>query len=231
MAKRIGILGGVSAESTVEYYTRLIRGYFARQGNDHYPEIVIYSLDFRHFTNFEDNGDRDGYIAYIMTGIRALERAGAEFILMSANSPHSVFEELETQAVVPMLSIVNATAEDAKRLGLKKLLLLGIKYTMQSTFYQKACRGMGIEIVTPVESEQDEINGIIFEELARGIFRDETKQRLLQIIAGYPVDGVILGCTELPLILKSNDATIPLLDTLELHTQAVLDYALAEAVE
>jgi aspartate racemase len=226
MPKRIGILGGVSAESTAEFYTRIIHGYFARKGDDHYPEIVIFSLDFRHFTNFEDNGDRDGYIAYIMTGIRALERAGAEFILMSANSPHSVFEVLEAQAVVPMLSIVKVTAEAAKRSGLKKLLLLGIKYTMRSSFYQNTGRDMGIEVITPVESEQDEINQIIFEELARGIFRDQTKQRLLQIIAQYPVDGVILGCTELPLILKSNDADIPLLDTVEMHTQAVLDYAL-----
>jgi aspartate racemase len=226
MTKRIGILGGISAESTAEYYTRLIRGYYARKGNDHYPEIVIYSLDFRHFTNFEDSGDRTGYIAYIMTGIRALERAGADFILMSANSPHSVFEDVEAQANVPMLSIVKATAQRAKEMNVQKLLLLGIKYTMQSTFYQNTCREMGIEVVTPVEPEQDEINRIIFEELARGIFRDETKQRLLQIIAQYPVDGVILGCTELPLILRSHDATIPLLDTVELHTEAVLDYAL-----
>ena len=226
MTKRIGILGGISAESTAEYYTRIIRGYYARKGNDHYPEIVIYSLDFRHFTNFEDSGDRTGYIAYIMTGIRALERAGADFILMSANSPHSVFEDVEAQANVPMLSIVKATAQRAKEMNVRKLLLLGIKYTMQSSFYQNTCRDMGIEVVTPVESEQDEINRIIFEELARGIFRDETKQRLLQIIAQYPVDGVILGCTELPLILRSLDATIPLLDTVELHTEAVLDYAL-----
>lgn len=226
MTKRIGILGGISAESTAAYYTRLIRGYYARKGNDHYPEIVIYSLDFRHFTNFEDSGDRTGYIIYIMTGIRALERAGADFILMSANSPHSVFEDVEAQANVPMLSIVKATAQRAKEMNVKKLLLLGIKYTMQSTFYQNTCREMGIEVVTPVESEQDEINRLIFEELARGIFRDETKHRLLQIIAQYPVDGVILGCTELPLILSSPDATIPLLDTVELHTEAVLDYAL-----
>ena len=226
MTKRIGILGGISAESTAEYYTRLIRGYYARKGNDHYPEIVIYSLDFRHFTNFEDSGDRTGYIAYIMTGIRALERAGADFILMSANSPHSVFEDVEAQANVSMLSIVKATAQRAKEMNVKKLLLLGIKYTMQSTFYQNTCREMGIEVVTPVEPEQDEINRIIFEELARGIFRDETKHRLLQIIAQYPADGVILGCTELPLILRAHDTTMPLLDTVELHTETVLDYAL-----
>jgi aspartate racemase len=227
MTKRIGILGGISAESTAEYYTCITRGYYARRGDDHYPEIVIYSLDFRHFTDFEDNGNCTGYIAYIMTGIRALERAGAEFILMSANSPHSVFDEVEALANVPMLSIVKATAERAGGMGLKRLLLLGIKYTMQSTFYQDTCRDMGIEVVTPVEPEQDEINRIVFEELARGIFRQESKQRLLQIIARYPVDGVILGCTELPLILKAPDAAIPLLDTVELHTQAVLDYALS----
>lgn len=227
MPKRIGILGGISAESTAEYYTRIIRGYFARKGDDRYPEIVIYSLDFRHFTDLEDSGDRAGYIDYIMTGIRALERAGAECLLMSANSPHSVFEEVAAQTRVPMLSIVSATAAEAQKRGLKTLLLLGIKYTMQSTFYQNTCRHMGIEVVTPAGSEQDEINRLIFEELARGIFREEAKEQLLHIISRYPVEGVILGCTELPLILKPGDAPIPLLDTVELHTQAILEYALA----
>ena len=198
MTKRIGILGGISAESTAEYYTRLIRGYYARKGNDHYPEIVIYSLDFRHFTNFEDSGDRTGYIAYIMTGIRALERAGADFILMSANSPHSVFEDVEAQANVPMLSIVKATAQRAKEMNVKKLLLLGIKYTMQSTFYQNTCREMGIEVVTPVEPEQDEINRIDGNRTPKGIqdrdanlpiFRDPIALKLNMLIQVDPIHG------------------------------------------
>jgi aspartate racemase len=227
MTKRIGILGGISAESTIEYYSRIIRGYYERRHDDHYPETVIFSLDFQRFTDFENAGDRPGYIAEIMSGIRALESAGVDFVIMAANSPHAVFDDVEAQARVPMLSIVRVTAEEARARGLRKLLLLGIKFTMQSSFYQDTCHESGIEVITPSEPEQDEINRIIFDELTRGIFKDASRARLLAIIGQYSVDGVILGCTELPLILKQQDTSMVLLDTLELHTQAALDYALA----
>jgi aspartate racemase len=226
MTKRIGILGGISAESTKEYYSRIIRGYYERRHDDHYPETVIFSLDFQRFTDFENAGDRPGYIAEIMSGIRALESAGVDFVIMAANSPHAVFDDVAAQARVPMLSIVRVTAEEARARGLRKLLLLGIKFTMQSSFYQDTCRELGIEVITPSEAEQDEINRIIFDELTRGIFKDASRARLLAIIGQYPADGVILGCTELPLILKQQDTSMVLLDTLELHTQAALDYAL-----
>lgn len=227
MSKRIGILGGISAESTVEYYRRIIRSYVQQQGNYHYPEIVIYSLDFQRFTDRENSGDRVGYIAEIMGGIRALEGAGVEFILMAANSPHAVFDEVAAHARVPMLSIVEVTAEEARRLGLRRLLLLGIKFTMQSTFYQEACAKRGIKVLTPSHEEQDDIERIVFDELTRGIFAEVSRERLLQIIGRYPVDGIILGCTELPLLVQQRDTPVVLLDTLELHVQAALAYALA----
>jgi aspartate racemase len=227
MVKRIGILGGISAESTLEYYSRLTRGYFERRGDASYPEIVIYSLNFQRFTDLENNGDRAGYIAEIMTGINGLEQAGADFILMAANSPHAVFDEIEAQANVPLLSIVKVTAAAAKSQGLNKLLLLGIKFTMQSSFYQDTCRQLELEVITPSEPEQDKINRIIFDELTRGIFTGTSRARLLAIMRQYPIDGVILGCTELPLLLKRQDTSVVLLDTLDLHVQAALDYALA----
>lgn len=227
MAKRIGILGGISAESTAEYYVRIIRGTHSRRQDDHYPEVVIFSLDFQRFTELENSDNRAGYIAEILTGIRALERAGVDFILMAANSPHVVFDQIQEQAAVPLLSIVEVTANEARARCLGRLLLLGIKFTMQASFYQDACRKLGMEVITPVEPEQDEVDRIIFEELARGIFRDASRTRLLDIIGTYAVDGVILGCTELPLILKPGDAPVALLDTLDLHVQAALDYALA----
>ena len=227
MTKRIGILGGISAESTIEYYSRMVKKYFERRRDYYYPEIVIFSLNFQRFTDFENSGDRDGYVGEIMTGIRTLEDAQADFILMAANSPHAVFDEVEARATVPMISIVQVTARRAARQGLKRLLLLGIKFTMQSSFYREACSELGIDVVVPSAAEHDEINHIIFEELARGIFKPETRERLLDMISRYPVDGVILGCTELPLILKQEDTSVPLLDTLDLHTEAALDYALA----
>ena len=229
MAKRIGILGGISAASTAEYYDRIVQKYFDRNGDYYYPEIVIFSLNFQRFTDFEDTGDRPGYITEIMSGIHALERAGVDFIIMAANSPHAVFPDVSARAEVPVLSIVRVTCEAARTRDLYRLLLLGIKFTMQSAFYQETGREYGLEIITPTEPEQDEINAIIFEELARDIITRPSRQRLLDIIARYPVDGVILGCTELPLILNQDVAVgIPLLDTLDLHAQAALDLALAE---
>lgn len=229
--KRIGILGGISHESTLAYYELLQRKYFARSKDAYYPEIVIFSLDFQKFTDYEDNGDRTGYVAYILEGLQSLIAAGADFILMAANSPHAVFDEVAAKVNVPLLSIVQVTLEAALRTGMQKILLLGIKFTMQATFYQTAFANANLAVVTPSETEQDEINRIIFAELAIGNFTEPSKQWLLKLIDQYAsshqIDGVILGCTELPLLLHAGDSRLPLLNTLDLHAEAALNYALA----
>ena len=225
MARRIGILGGISHESTAKYYSLIHEKYYARRGDYHYPEVVVYSLDFQRFTDHE-NTDMGAYIDYIMRGVMALEAAGAEFIVMAANSPHAVYEQVSKQASVPMLSIAEATLEKASSLGLRRLLLLGIKFTMQGTFYQDAGRRRGVQVITPSEQEQDEVDHIVFKELVVGIHRDETRRRLLEIVEGYTVDGVILGCTELPLLLRQGDSRLPFLDTVDIHVEAALDYSL-----
>jgi len=226
LSKRIGILGGISHESTARYYTLLHEKYHARLGDYHYPEVVVFSLDFQRFTDYE-NTDRDAYIEYIMHGVRGLEGAGAEFIVMAANSPHAVYREVSAAATVPMISIADATARKVAGLGLERVLLLGIKFTMQSTFYQEKLGEHGVEVVTPDEGEQDEIDRIIFDELVIGVHREESKKRLLEIMGGYPVDGVILGCTELPLIIGKDDTGLAVLDTMGIHVEAALDYALS----
>jgi aspartate racemase len=225
MTRVIGILGGISPASTAEYYDKLIAGYYARKGDAYYPEIVIFSLNFQRFTDYED-GDRDKYIYEILKGIRSLERAGADFIAMAANSPHSVYKEVAAEANVPILSIVEVTAREAVRRKLKRLLLLGIQHTMRSTFYQETFAKHKIDVITPSEVDQIEVNRIIFEELSLTQFKPETKQRLIDIISRYDVEGVILGCTELPLILQANDVSIQMLDTMDLHVRAILDEAL-----
>jgi len=226
LSKRIGILGGISHESTARYYTLLHEKYHARLGDYHYPEVVVFSLDFQRFTDYE-NTDRDAYIEYIMHGVRGLEGAGAEFIVMAANSPHAVYREVSAAATVPMISIADATARKVAGLGLERVLLLGIKFTMQSTFYQEKLGEHGVEVVTPDEGEQDEIDRIIFDELVIGVHREESKKRLLEIMGGYPVDGVILGCTELPLIIGKDDTGLAVLDTMGIHVEAAMDYALS----
>ncbi len=228
MAKRIGILGGISHASTIRYYEYILKKYYARRLDYHYPEIVIFSLDLAKLIGYEERDDLNSYVRYITSGLQALEKAGADFILIAANSPHAVFDIVQKSVSVPMISIVETTAQRAEKRGLKKLLLTGIKSTMQSAFYPDVFQKYSIQVLTPDEAEQDEINDAIFRELVLGIYKDSTRNRVLEIINGYDVDGVILGCTELSLMLNQEDTPLRLLNTLELHAQAALDFALTE---
>ena len=158
MAKRIGILGGISHESTIKYYEYILKKYYSRKRDYHYPEVIIFSLDLAKLTGFEDREDLDGYVRYIVSGIKSLEKAGAEFIVIAANSPHSVYEIVGKKASVPLISIVEVTAEAAKKQGMKKLLLTGIKFTMHSPFYADVFKDFGMESITPTDEEQNEIN-------------------------------------------------------------------------
>jgi peptide deformylase len=226
LSKKIGILGGISHKSTIQYYELILKKYYELKKNYYYPEIVIYSLDFQKFTDFEDNGDSEGYVKYIMEGIHALETAMADVIIMAANSPHSVYDEIKNLTSTPMISIVEAVAEHAIKKEYKKLLLLGIKYTMENGFYQDYFKNIGIEVITPSQNERGIINDIIFKELSIGEFNMVSKEILLNIIRNYKVDAVILGCTELPLIINSDDLDLGVLDTIELHVDKTLKYSL-----
>jgi aspartate racemase len=228
LAKRIGIIGGISHESTIKYYEFILKKYFARKRNYHYPEVLIFSLDLAKLVGFEERGDIDGYIRYLTTAIKSLEKAGAEFILIAANSPHAVFDVLQKMASIPLLSIVEITAVEAKKLKMKRLLLIGIKHTMQSPFYRDVFEKYGMEVITPSDEEQEEINTIIFKEFVLGIYKNTTRNKLLDIINNYDEDGVILGCTELSLAINQEDTKIKILNTLELHALAALEYSLKE---
>jgi len=221
---RVGLLGGMSYESTLKYYQLFLEKFYEKEHNYSYPEVVIFSLNFQKVIDYELRNEKEKYIEYLMEGISSLENAGVDFIFMAANSPHAVYEDLKSRAKVPLLSIVKATAEKAKRENMRKLLLLGIKFTMQSTFYQEEFKAHGMKVITPLDKEQDKIDKIIFDELVIGILKSESKQRLLQIISNYEVDGVILGCTELPLILKQKESQLKLLDTIEIHIDSALEY-------
>jgi aspartate racemase len=223
---KIGILGGMSYESTIKYYAQILEKYYEKKQDYSYPEVVIFSLNFQRVIDLEHGNNKDEYVDYLMEGIKSLENAGANFILMAANSPHAVYEELIQLAKVPILSIVKATAEKAQQEKLNKLLLLGIKFTMQSSFYQDFFVKLNMRIITPSEPEQDTINQIIFDELVIGNFTEESKQKLLNIINNFEVDFFILGCTELTLILQQKDTNIKLLDTVGVHVEAALKYYL-----
>lgn len=226
--KRIGILGGISLASTLAYYKTITDFYYDRFQDYYYPEILINSLNFQYFTDLEDQNRMEEYKAYILEGISRLEKAGADFVLMAANSPHSVLEEIRPQIALPVVSIVDAVAEKAQEMGLKTVLLTGIRYTMQRTFYQEGFRKYGIHVLVPNAQEQETINQIIFGELVIHKKTKAAQDAFKEILSRYKKDGVILGCTELPLLLEQGDVDFPLLNSLELHCRAALEAALKD---
>jgi aspartate racemase len=231
--KTVGILGGIGPESTVEYYRRMIAVYRERRRDGSYPSILINSIDLKRLLDLVEAKDHEGLVGYLAGGIRALARAGAELALMAANTPHIVFEGVRRKSPIPMISIVEAARDAASSLGLHRPGLFGTRFTMQGGFYQEIFAGAGMTIVVPSEDEQAVIHEKYMNELVKGVFLAETRERL-EAIAGdlkarTGMDGLILGGTELPLILR--DPTIhgtPVLDTTRIHVNAAMEQLLTE---
>ena len=224
--KHIGILGGISHYTTIEYYTRIMNLYKSIYKDIDYPEIVIYSLSHGRFKDYEDNRQIDEYIDYISQGISGLIRSGAEIIALAANSPHRVMNELKNRFDIPIISAIDSACHEAQRLYIQKGLLLGIKFTMQSTFYQDRFKQGGIELITPDEKDQDILNDIIFNKFNGQDIDPLCVDAILNIISGYPADGVILGCMRLPVFF--NEQTVKglnLVNTLDKHVAAILENA------
>ncbi|ALM74707.1 aspartate/glutamate racemase family protein [Thermococcus barophilus] len=224
--KKIGIIGGMSPESTLYYYKKFIEISREKFEPYFYPELIIYSINFR---EFKDNPEGwEGRKKILINAAKALERAGAEVIGISANTSHIVFPDVQRAVNVEMVSIIDAVAEEAKRRGLRKLLLLGTKTTMTMSFYKEALKEKGFDVIVPSENEIEEINRIIFEEL---MFENlNSKPWLIELIGRYverrEIEGVILGCTELPLAIKPKDVSAEVLDTAEIHVRALIEKAL-----
>ena len=225
--KILGIIGGLGPESTVDYYQRIIALYRDRTGDGSYPQFIINSIDLKRGLAFMAANDLAGMADYLLDGIGKLARAGADFGLISANTPHIVFEEVAPRSPIPLISIVEATYATAKTQKLKRLALLGTRYTMQATFYPKVFSREGIELLVPGPEDQDYIHDKYLNELVPGKFLPETRAGLLAIVdrmkAKSDIDGVILAGTELPLILRDPDHNgIALLDTTKIHCEAAV---------
>ena len=230
--KTLGIIGGLGPESTVDYYQRIIALFRERTGNRHYPEFVIVSVDLRKGLDFMDANDLSGMADYLLQAIGTLGRAGANFGLISANTPHIVFDEVASQSPIPLISIVEATCAAAKARELKRLALFGTRYTMQASFYPKVFSREGIELLVPEPNDQNWIHDKYFSELVPGIFLPETRAGLIAIVdrikAKSDIDGVILAGTELPLILcDPHHNGIPFLDTTKIHVETAVDEMLS----
>jgi aspartate racemase len=225
--KTLGIIGGLGPESTLDYYQRIIALFRERTGHRHYPEFVIVSVDLRKGLDFMDANDLSSMANYLLEGIDKLARAGAGFGIISANTPHIVFDEVALKSPIPLISIVEATCAAAKAQNLKRLALFGTRYTMRANFYPKVFARERIELSAPDAHDQDYWHEKYFSELVLGKFLPETRTGLLAIIdrmkAKSNIDGVILAGTELPLILRAPDHNgIPFLDTTKIHVEAAV---------
>lgn len=231
--KRIGIVGGLSPESTMLYYKTIIEEYRKRTGDENYPDIIIYSVNFGVFTEFVGRNDRASAVKLLLDALDALKRAGADFAIISANTPHMFIDELEKRSSLPILSIIDALAEELTRDNVKTIGLLGTRYTMKAGFYKSKLQGYGIRVVIPDEEGIDIINSIIYDELVKGVIRKESKDaiiRVIQQLIAKGADGVALACTELPLLIP--EATIDgvkVYDTARIHAIKALEKALMPA--
>jgi len=225
--KTLGIIGGLGPESTIDYYQKIIALYRERTRNGSYPEFIVASVNLRKGLDFMDANDLAGMADYLLQGIRKLVRAGADFGLISANTPHIVFDDVASKSPIPLISIVEATCAAAKTRNLKRLALFGTAYTMQGTFYAKVFSREGIELLVPEPNDQDYIHDKYMNELVPGKFLAETRSGLLAIVdrmkAKSDIEGVILAGTELPLILRDPAHNrIPFLNTTKIHVEAAV---------
>jgi len=225
--KSVGIIGGIGPESTIDYYRLIVASYRERKGDGSYPSILIDSIDLQALVARFEARDLAGATAYLAAELWRLARAGADFGLLAANTPHLVFDELRRQSPIPLISIVEAARDAAEGLGLHRVGLIGTRFTMQGGFYEAAFSGKGIAVAVPEPDEQAYVHEKYMSELVRGVFLPETRQGLLAIVDRLKqrqrIDGLVLGGTELPLILRDvPEMGIPFLDTTRIHVERIV---------
>ncbi|PRZ14274.1 aspartate racemase [Laceyella sediminis] len=227
--KRIGILGGLTAESTTLFYNSLTRLYIEQHGDNGYPEIVIFSVRFQHFFNAFKQGDWEYCAQYLASGINQLEKAGADFAVISANMPHVLFDDIVKRVSLPLIHIADTVAEAAQAKGYKKVSLLGTMATMNASFYPDRLSKYQIECIVPDEPQKEMVHQVLENELFKGVIKEESKTAYLKLIHELKERGaeaVILGCTEIPMLINSENSPLPLLDSSLILAQTALDKAL-----
>lgn len=227
--KKIGILGGMAPESTIEYY-RLLISFSRKKWEQFCPEIIIYNLNIGMWEKYILSEDNSKAISLLINGVRSLGNAGADFGIMASNTPHMFFENVSKASPIPLLSISEEVAKEAERKLFKTVGLMGTRMVMKGDFYRKAFEERGISIIVPEEKDLEYVHNKIVEELVRGNFKNETKNEIIRIESKmeseHKIDALILGCTELPLMIREKDVNVPVLNTLEIHAKAAFEYAI-----
>jgi len=229
--KKIGIMGGLSPESTVAYYLHICRRYTELSGDVGFPEIVIYSVCLENYHAWR-NADRwDLIINDLAKGMRYLERSDVDFALIATNTMHKVIRQVRERTRLPVLSIIDATIDALEEKAIKKVGLIGTRFTMRDDFFSAALEARGIGVVTPDDDGVGIIHGIIEDELVKGIIREESRRRYLVEIdklTGRGAEGVVLGCTEIPSLIRQSDVAVPVFDTATIHAEKALRFSMGD---
>lgn len=230
--KTIGLIGGMSWESSLEYYRIINQTVKERLGGFHSAKCVMYSVDFAEIENLQHKGKWEEATGFMIDAAQRVEKAGADFILICTNTMHKMASEVESNIKIPLLHIADVTAKEIKNKGQKKIGLLGTKFTMEQEFYKGRLNKIhGIEVIIPNKEQRKVIHNILFKELIQGEISESSKNKFKDIIASLEsrgAEGIILGCTEIPLLVKQKDYNIPLFDTTSIHARAAVEFALKE---
>lgn len=228
--KTIGMLGGMSWESTQSYYQALNQGVKTALGGLHSAKICMYSVDFAEIESLQHQGEWQKTGEILASAAQGVEAGGADFLLICTNTMHKVAEQIEAQINIPLLHIADATAQQLKADGVSKVGLLGTQFTMEQDFYkQRLIEQYGIEVVIPNDAQRQVVHNVIYNELCQGVVSDTSKNAYLDIIASLAQSGaqaVILGCTEIALLVQQSDTEVPLYDTTAIHAKAAVELAL-----
>jgi aspartate racemase len=228
--KTIGLIGGMTWFSTLEYYRIINETIKEKLGGLHSAKCFLYSFDFDVIGKYQMENQWEKLTELMISASKNLEKAGADFIVICANTMHKTSDAVENNINIPVLNIIDVTADEIMKKGVKKVGLLGTRFTMEEDFFKKRLtHNYDIEVILPEKKDRDIINDIIYKELSKGFINPASKQKYLKIIdriLNKNAKGIILGCTEIPLLIKQNDVEAPVFDTTYIHAKAAVDYAL-----